>query len=109
MRYTIEGEEYEFDAKVTVEEAMLIQDKANLGLSEFDPALRKGNPYAIAALILILKKRAGEAVRWQDLMGLDLLTFAIVPEPVEEEPGKPAAPTTSGRGKTRAGATTATS
>jgi hypothetical protein len=122
VRFTIEGKDYEFDRKLTVEEAMVIQDKAKLGLNEFDPALLRGNPYALCALIYLGKRRAGEAVRFQDLMGLDLLTLTLhydEPEqadvPGDESGGKPregkqATPDpTSRSGKTRKAGTTGTS
>lgn len=85
MRFSIEGKEYEFARGLTVEEAMVMQDRAQLGIREFDAALMRGNPYAITVLVLLAKKRAGEAVRWQDLMGLDVLTFVIHAEPDSDE------------------------
>lgn len=121
MRFTIEGREYDFDRKMTVEEAMVFQDKAGLGLSQIDEELDRGNPYAVTALIYLGKKRAGEAVRWQDLMGLDVLTFQRMgdkPEPgsatedaVSEQRADPIVPVepNSPDGTTQAGDTTATS
>lgn len=124
MRFTIEGKEYPFDRKITVEEAMVIQDKAKLGLNEFDPALLRGNPYALCALIYLGKRRAGEAVRFQDLLGLDLLTLTLhYDEPEQDDAGEPegeqaeskaeakrATPDPTSRGgKTRKGGTSATS
>jgi hypothetical protein len=116
MKFSIEDREYEFEAKITVEEAMIIQDKAGLGLTEFDPALGRGNPYAIAALMLILKKRAGEAVRWQDLLKLDAMTFRMIPDEIPDLPDADDAPATraaapdptSPPGKTRKRATSST-
>lgn len=86
MRFTIESREYDWEPKMTVEEAMVFQDKANLGIGEIDDALNRGLAYAVTTLIYLGKKRAGEAVRWQDLMGLDLLTFARMPDKPESEP-----------------------
>jgi hypothetical protein len=114
MRFTIEGREYDFAQKMTVEEAMVFQDKANLGMSQIDEELNRGNPYAVTALIYLGKKRAGEAVRWQDLMGLDLLTFQRMGDkPADDEvidavPERRADPTLPD-GTTPAGDTTTTS
>lgn len=78
MRFKIEDREYEYDATLTVEEAMFLQDKTGLGMNECDAAITKGNPYAIAAWMMILMKRAGVVVRWQDMLKLDIRTFRII-------------------------------
>jgi hypothetical protein len=116
MRFTIEGREYDFDRKMEVEEAMVFQDKAGLGMNEIDEALNRGNPYVTVTLIYLAKKRAGEAVRWQDLMKLDLNTFKVLPpqpDPGDEGdvPGVPEqrADPTLPDGTTQSGDTTATS
>ena len=98
---------------------MIVQDKASLGMNEFDQAMLKGNPYAIAALLFILKKRAGEAVRWQDMMKLDIRTFRAVFDEDAENSAESDDDTkgrdevrpdpTSPNGKTRKRATTSTS
>lgn len=78
MKFKIEGREYDYDETLTVEEAMLLQDKTGLGMNECDAAITKGNPYAIAAWMMILMKRTGLVVRWQDMLKLDIRTFQIV-------------------------------
>lgn len=84
--FTIEGKTYEWDNGVlTVEEAMLLKDKTGMGLVQWNHGLAMRDGYAEAALIFFAKKRAGEAIRWQDLSGLNLATFAIHDdEPVAE-------------------------
>lgn len=87
MKFKIEGREYEFDGTLKVKEAMVLQDRAGCGLNEADAALHRGNPYAIAAWMFILKQRAKEVVRWEDMLELDARTFVIVPdEPTGEKP-----------------------
>jgi hypothetical protein len=116
MRFSIEDKEYDFEAKMTVAEAMIVQDKANLGLAEFDPALGKGNPYAIAALMYILKRRVGEVVRWEDMLKLNAMSFKMVPDelpdPVDGGAGAAVAEKspdpTSTSGRTRKRGTTST-
>lgn len=120
MRFKIEGREYEWDnTRLTVEEAMEFQDHAHIGVNELNPALIRGNPYATVTLVYLAKKRAGEAVRWQDLKGLDLATYEVLAEESAEDgdesgesesEGEPQRPDpTSKGGKTRKAGTTATS
>lgn len=77
-RFKIQDRVYEWDGEYTTEEAMLYFDKAGLGMAEVDEALQRWQPYAVVTLMFILKKRAGEAVRWQDLMHLKVSDFASV-------------------------------
>lgn len=110
MKFSIEGTEYTFDDRLTVEESMLIHEKSKVGMAGLFPELRQGNPFIIAALVFIAKKRAGEAVRWQDIMSLDLFTFRMLPddEPTpDEKDAKEPDPTSSGSGKNRKRGTTA--
>lgn len=85
MKYEIEGRVYEFDQEYDVEEAMLIYDKVGVGVSEIGDALRRGNPYMLCAMMLIIKRRAGEAVRWEDLRKVPLAKFRVVPEDTTDE------------------------
>lgn len=107
-RFRIEDREYEWDGEYTTEEAMLFYDKANLGMAEVDAALQRWHPYAAVTFMFILKKRAGEAVRWQDLMHLKVSDFA----PVIDEPTDDTEPATGSEGPreasdpTEAGGTT---
>lgn len=80
MRFKLQDREYEFDGEYTVEEGMLFYDKAQVGMAELSSALNRGNPYALVTLMFILKKRAGEAVRWQDLAHIPLTQFTIIPD-----------------------------
>lgn len=109
MRFRIEDREYEFDGEYTVDEAMLFFDKASVGVAELQAALIRGNPYVVATMMYILKKRAGEAVRWQDMGAFPITALQFIPEetdlPTEEV--KEADPTQNG-GPTLEAATTAT-
>lgn len=111
MKFKLDGREYEHDGTLTVEEAMLLQDKTGLGMNEVDAAINRGNPYAIAAWMMILKKRAGEVITWQNMMKLDIRTFEIVrdEEPAEQEGAQELAPDpTQPAGTTPESDTTAT-
>ncbi|MGH3439668.1 MAG: hypothetical protein ACRDRN_24840 [Sciscionella sp.] len=105
MKFTFEGDHYDFDlgGKLTVAEAMLIHDKAHIGMSEWLGELSKGNPYAVASLIYIVKRRAGEALRFDDLLSMDLMSFEVIrDEQAEPEAAVASAPDpTSRSGKTR--------
>jgi hypothetical protein len=112
-RFEIEGRVYEYDGKITVEDAIFIHEKSGLGMAKFNKELMiELNPLAIAAWMYLLKRRAGEAVRWQDIMKLDLRTFNVVfdePNESEEEAEgttDQADPTTSG--ETQKSATSST-
>jgi len=100
LKFKIEDEEYAFDGKLTVKEAMILQDKAGCGVNEADVELRRGNPYAIAAWMWILMRRAGKVIRWEDMLNLDIRTYDVVPdeteEPTTEATGTPPDPTQTG-------------
>jgi hypothetical protein len=121
MRFAIEDREYEFDGKLSVEEAMLMHEKTNgLGLIKFNSELADGNPFAIAAWMFLLKRRAGEAVRWQDMLKLDVNTykpiFDEIPGAGDSDDGDtgtageaapdPTTPTASGKPRKRATSST---
>lgn len=98
MKFGFEDREYDFDATLTVEEAMILQDRSGLGVNEVDEALTKGNPYAIAAWMFILKRRAGEAIRWQDMLKLDIRTYRVIPD---EAPAPGAVDSAASGGETK--------
>jgi hypothetical protein len=87
-RFEIEGRVYDYDGKISVEDAMFIHEKSGLGMAKFNQELlAELNPSAVAAWIYILKRRAGEAVRWQDVLKLDMRTFNVH---FDEEPDETA-------------------
>lgn len=112
MKFGFEDREYEFDGNLTVEEAIFLQEKTGLGINEVDQALFKGNPLAIAAWIYTLKRRAGEAVKWTDMLKMNVRSWKVIPdEPSDEERQLSDAPSpdpTQATGPTPEGATTAT-
>lgn len=79
-KFKIGDREYEFDGEYTLDEAMLFYDKANVGMGELQRELARGNPYVTVTLMFILKKRAGEAVRWQDMQAHKITDFQYVPD-----------------------------
>lgn len=118
LKFIVEDREYHYDGKLSVRDARFIHEKSGVGLNGFNRALLiDGNPDVIAAMIYLLKRRAGEAVQDKDIQDLDLATFNILSDEDEpastedEEPAEEAENPTqpnSTRGKTRKRGTSAT-
>lgn len=117
LRCEIEGKQYEYDSKLSVADAMFIYDKARVGVADLNRSLGvEANPYVIAAWLFLMKRRAGEVVRWEDMLKLDISTFRFVAdEPDEAEADesdeateKPKENPTSPPGRSRKGATAST-
>lgn len=70
MHYEIKGTEYPaFESDDwSLEEAFLLWEKAHLTVSQFREALQVQNPYAVTALIYFTKRRAGELLKWDDVV-----------------------------------------
>lgn len=77
-KFKIEDRVYDWNGEYTTEEAILIFDKAHIGMAQLDAELERWNPYAIVTFMYILKRRAGENVRWDDLMHLPVSAFQPV-------------------------------
>lgn len=102
IRFKINGEPYEYDdSTLSVKEARIIKKNTGLGLVSWAKGLSEGDPDALVALVWIAKTRAGEAVRWQDLDDLDLVTLDLAAGEEEVPPVK--SPTLNGSrsGRTR--------
>lgn len=125
MKFLIGDREYEYDGKITVADAMFIHEKSGIGIAGLNRALLgdgtqagDGNPHAIAAWCFLLKRRAGEAVRYDDMLQIDITNYRLVPDEVPSAPTQKdaaekladdAADPTSPTGKTRRRATPRTS
>lgn len=106
-KWMIEGREYEYDGKILLSDSMFIHEKSGVGVAGINRALlgdgtqpNDSNPHAIAAWCFLLKRRAGEAVRYDDMRNIDISTFRPVfeekpseDEPAEKTPGEAADPT----------------
>lgn len=74
MRFTVEGREYDFDAdRLSVGEAQLVHRHTGMGVKSWLVGINDYQPDAWLALVLVAKKRNGEAVTWNDLQNLDFL------------------------------------
>lgn len=88
MKFRIEGEDLEFEEDtLTVAEARLIKKHTGMGLKSFAEGSKDGDPDALVAIVFLAKRRAGQAVRWQDLDSLDLAKLEAISESVDESPG----------------------
>lgn len=78
MKFRVDGELYDIELEsLTLDEGEILEDYAHLSLTEFSTALRQTRVRALRALVLIAKRRAGEAVEWGDLGGLDLMELGL--------------------------------
>lgn len=122
-KWMIEGREYEYDGKILLSDSMFIHEKSGIGVTGINRALLgdgtqpgDGNPHAIAAWCFLLKRRAGEAVRYDDMRNIDISTFRPVfeekqteeDEPAEKPAGEAADPTTRNGTTRRRGSTRTT-
>lgn len=71
MYWTVGENKYEFDGKMTVAECIQFKEKSGLGYREIDPAIAKGDIHALMCMTYVMKRRAGEAVKWEDMMKLN--------------------------------------
>jgi len=85
MKIRVEGADYEFDdSTLLVEEARLIKKYTGMGLKSFTEASKDGDPDALVAIVYLAKRRAGEAIRWQDLDNLDLAKLEAIDETIRD-------------------------
>lgn len=113
MRVQFQDKIYAFENKLSVTEAMLMHDKAHIGVNELISELIKGNPYVTATLAFILARRNKQAIRWEDLLSENALEIKILGDEVEESSDEPADepkgdPPASTTGRTRKRGTTST-
>lgn len=115
MKFGIEDREYEFDGNLTLGDSIFLQEKTGLGVNQFFAELDEIKGRSVTAWMYLLKRRAGEAVRWDDMLKLNVRTYRVIPdEPsVDSEPengraDREAAGPTSRSGTTRKAATSRT-
>ncbi|WP_435251705.1 hypothetical protein [Streptomyces tendae] len=83
IRVTVQGTRYDFDQEhLLVAEARELKTYTGLTPPRWAMGIDEGDPDAVAFLIFLSKKRAGETLRFSDLDNLDYADIEI--EPVEE-------------------------
>ena len=106
INFKVGESEYAYDdASMTVAEARLIKKHSGFGLKSWAMGLQDMDPDALVGLVFLAKRRAGEAVRWQDLDNLDIAAIALGTveddEEADADPPAPAPTTRSNAGRTR--------
>ncbi|MFF9097561.1 hypothetical protein ACF1AX_31120 [Streptomyces sp. NPDC014802] len=88
IKLTVEGTEYEWDSdRLLVAEARELKVHTGLTPPRWLAAIDEGDPDALAGLIYLAKKRAGENLRFSDLDTLDYHDVDLeVEDPADEEP-----------------------
>ena len=94
MKIKVDGTTYEYDAeRLLFSEAAFVQKKTGLKLQEWQKGLAEMDAYAVAGLVYILKKRAGEQPDWDsldfDIAGLEFVAEDGVEEPSPKEAAAP--------------------
>jgi hypothetical protein len=91
IKLTVEGAEYEWDTdRLLVAEARELKQYTGFRPNKWLEAVDEGDPDAMAGLIYLAKKRAGETLRFSDLDTLNYADFdlEVVPPAVEEKPAE---------------------
>lgn len=94
MKVKVDGTEYEYDAsKLLFSEAAFVQKKTGMKIQEWQQGLAEMDAFALAGLIYILRKRAGESPDW-DTLEFDIASLEWVADDdeVEEPAPKEAGP-----------------
>ena len=88
MKIKVDGKVYEYDrTRLLYSEFAFVQKKTGLKLLAWQAALDEWDAEALAGLVYILRRRAGEPVEW-DGLEFDLASLEIVPD--EDEVAEPA-------------------
>lgn len=77
----ISGRRYEIPDKMKLGEARLMKQIAGVGMAEIETALEKGDPDLVAALVLIVMRRAGRRVTLEQLDDLDITEINFESDP----------------------------
>lgn len=112
IKFGLGDSQYEYDdTSMTVAELRIIKKHAGMGLRSWALGLQDMDPDALVGLVFLAKRRAGEAVRWQDLDNLDIAKIALVAEEddADADPPAPATRRSSTNGRTRKGSSSSTS
>lgn len=74
-RFSYEGREYEFRAKMSVRDAMFLQEKSGATIATLAQYIDRREPAAIIATVYLHKRANGEVVRYEDLLDTDIMSF----------------------------------
>lgn len=79
IKFELGDNTYEYDdTQMSVKEARLIKQHAGMGLRSWALGLQDMDVDALVAMVFLAKRRAGEAIRWQDLDNMNINDISIV-------------------------------
>lgn len=79
IKFELGGTAYEYDdTQMSVKEARLIKQHTGMGLRSWALGLQDMDVDALVAVVFLAKRRAGEAIRWQDLDTINVNDITIV-------------------------------
>lgn len=86
IKFELGGTTYEYDdTTMAVKEARLIKKHTGMGLRSWALGLQDMDVDALVAMVFLAKRRAGEALRWEDLDNLNINDISIVEDISEPE------------------------
>lgn len=89
MKVRIEDSFYDFDqSRLMLKEAMAVKTYTGLSLQDWMKSLEDFDPPAVAALVWILRTRAGEEVRYSEI-DFNLADFEIIPDEGDADAADP--------------------
>lgn len=84
MIIKVAGVAYDYDAgKLMISEAMEIKQRTGMNLQAWQQGLEDMDPFAVKALVYLLKQRAGEGPSW-DTLDFDLGELEQIPDAAPE-------------------------
>lgn len=90
IKFELGGNVYEYDdTTMTVKEARLIKQHTSMGLRSWALGLQDMDVDALVAMVFIAKRRAGEAIRWQDLDNININDISITEDEVVDSEAEP--------------------
>lgn len=92
MKVIVDGTKYDYDAtRLLISEAMEVKQRTGMNMQAWQQGLADIDPYAVKALVFLLKKRAGERPDWDtldfDLGGLEMVEDEVPDGPKEDAAG----------------------
>lgn len=89
QRLRIGDQQYDFDkSKLMLSEARLVKEWTGLSPAQWEKGLSQMDPDCVAALVGLLKRRAGEEVDF-DTLDFDFGAFGFVEEPADQDEQTP--------------------
>lgn len=74
LKFEVEGTPYELDLDFfPVRDAVMLKKTCKLTMGQIVLGLEEGDGEAIAAVVYLAKRRAGEVVRWEDMQNMNLI------------------------------------